>query len=81
MVDTNHASLQSIPPGELQKICARGDEFDEPAAKRRKPKASTLRDKDWEPYKDRITELYSQPRTDLRSVQTIIKNEYGFKAE
>ena len=65
----------------LEQAFALPGDVNEPAAKRRKPKAKTLRDKDWEPYKARIIELYSQLSMDLQSVQMIIKDEYGFKPE
>jgi hypothetical protein len=49
--------------------------------KARKPKARTLRDNDWEPYKSRIIELYNHKKLPLHSVQKIIQEERGFYAE
>ncbi|KAF2627195.1 hypothetical protein BU25DRAFT_368965 [Macroventuria anomochaeta] len=55
--------------------------LDQPLAKRRKPKATTLRDIDWEPHKSRILELYSHQKLGLQTVQQIIWAEKGFHAE
>jgi hypothetical protein len=47
-------------------------------AKLRKPKARTLRDSDWDPYKDRISQLYSLHP--LKDVIGIIEAETEFRA-
>lgn len=48
--------------------------------KRRKCKAPTLRDSDWEPHKERIAELYLSGVL-LAELQRIMDINYGFKAE
>ncbi|KAH8731102.1 hypothetical protein GQ44DRAFT_604903 [Phaeosphaeriaceae sp. PMI808] len=52
-----------------------------PPARPRKPKAPTLRAEVWEPYKERILELYVTKEVPLPKIIHIIENEYGFKAE
>ena len=52
-----------------------------PPPKRRKKKAPTLRDKDWEPYKDRILELRDTQELSLQEIKETIEKEYGFTAE
>jgi hypothetical protein len=51
-----------------------------PPAKPRKKKAPTLRESDWEPYKDRITKLYAS-KTSLKVVKEILEAETAFSAE
>lgn len=51
-----------------------------PPAKTRKNKAPTLRDSDWEPYRDRITKLYTN-KTPLKQVKEMMETEFGFIAE
>jgi hypothetical protein len=51
-----------------------------PPAKSRKKKAPTLRESDWKPHQDRITELYSSGLP-LKEVKDIIEAETGFSAE
>jgi hypothetical protein len=52
----------------------------QPPTKSRMKKAPTLRDSDWDPYKSRITELYTS-KIALKDVIAIIKAETGFVAE
>ena len=47
----------------------------------RKRKATTLRAQDWEPYKQRIIELYKNESKTLPEVKTMIREEFGFDAE
>lgn len=51
-----------------------------PPPNKRKPKAPTLRAKDWEPFKARITELYTSHSQPLEEVRETIRNEFGFEA-
>lgn len=68
-----------FPGVQEQDLCCNA--ADQPVAKRRKPKAPTLRNSDWEPHKSRILELYIEQNLDLQSVQKILKEEKGFYAE
>ncbi|KAM5511980.1 hypothetical protein FOXYSP1_06780 [Fusarium oxysporum f. sp. phaseoli] len=52
-----------------------------PPRKNRKKKAPTLRDEDWEPFKDRILELYETHKLPLEKVKTMIEEEFGFTAQ
>lgn len=52
-----------------------------PPRKSRKKKAPTLRDEDWEPFKDRILELYETHKLPLEKVKTMIEEEFGFTAQ
>ncbi|EXL56119.1 hypothetical protein FOCG_03815 [Fusarium oxysporum f. sp. radicis-lycopersici 26381] len=52
-----------------------------PPRKSRKKKAPTLRDEDWEPFKDRILELYETQKLPLEKVKTMIEEEFGFTAQ
>uniref|UniRef100_A0A0D2XLU3 Clr5 domain-containing protein n=1 Tax=Fusarium oxysporum (strain Fo5176) TaxID=660025 RepID=A0A0D2XLU3_FUSOF len=52
-----------------------------PPRKSRKKKAPTLRDEDWEPFKDRILELYETHKLPLEKVKTMIEDEFGFTAQ
>lgn len=71
----------SAVPVDCQRGYTQGVRNDVPAAKTRKPKAPTLRDSDWEPYKPRILELYGQRNMDAQSVQRALLEESGFFAE
>lgn len=51
-----------------------------PPPKPRKRKAPTLRESDWEPYRERITELYAT-KMPLKVVKHTIESETGFCAE
>ncbi|KAF9770240.1 hypothetical protein IL306_012241 [Fusarium sp. DS 682] len=53
----------------------------DPPPKTRKKKARTLRDEDWEPYKDRILELYDTHKLPLEKVKVMIEEEFGFVAQ
>jgi hypothetical protein len=50
----------------------------EPPAPRRKPKARTLRERDWEPVKSRVLELVKTET--LCDVRAILMRETGFDA-
>lgn len=52
-----------------------------PPRKSRKKKAPTLRDEDFEPFKDRILELYETKKLSLENVKTMIEEEFGFTAQ
>ncbi|KAF5699931.1 kinesin light chain 2 [Fusarium mundagurra] len=52
-----------------------------PPRKSRKKKAPTLRDEDFEPFKDRILELYETQKLPLEKVKSIIEEEFGFTAQ
>ncbi|KAF5605945.1 kinesin light chain 2 [Fusarium subglutinans] len=52
-----------------------------PPRKSRKKKAPTLRDEDFEPFKDRILELYETHKLPLEKVKTVIEEEFGFTAQ
>jgi hypothetical protein len=52
----------------------------QPPAKPRKPKARTLRDSDWEPYRKRFTELYTAGMS-LKDLKQHIEAEFKFFAE
>ncbi|KAF5972154.1 hypothetical protein FBULB1_8876 [Fusarium bulbicola] len=52
-----------------------------PPRKTRKKKAPTLRDEDFEPFKDRILELYETHKLPLEKVKTTIEEEFGFTAQ
>ncbi|KAF5637361.1 kinesin light chain 2 [Fusarium tjaetaba] len=52
-----------------------------PPRRSRKKKAPTLRDGDWEPFKDRILELYETYKLPLEKVKTMIEEEFGFTAQ
>ncbi|KAF2829125.1 hypothetical protein CC86DRAFT_368201 [Ophiobolus disseminans] len=52
----------------------------QPPAKTRKRKAPTLRESDWEPYKDQINELYTSGMP-LKQVKEFIEAEHSFHAE
>ena len=56
------------------------DEVMESPAKARKPKAPTLKDVDWAPYKDLIIDLHIMREQPLEWVRTYMESEYGFKA-
>ncbi|KAI4669197.1 uncharacterized protein J4E79_001240 [Alternaria viburni] len=47
----------------------------------RKKKARTLRETDWEPYKDRIIQLHHVEKRPLPEVRILIEQELGFIAE
>ena len=47
----------------------------------RKKKARTLRETDWEPYKDRIIQLHHVEKRPLPEVRILIEQEFGFIAE
>jgi hypothetical protein len=53
----------------------------DPPRKSRKRKAPTLRDEDFEPFKDRILELYETQKLPLEEVKSIIEEEFGFTAQ
>ncbi|KAF3044147.1 hypothetical protein E8E12_010387 [Didymella heteroderae] len=48
---------------------------------KRKPKATTLRDQDWEPLRARIVELHIIGDLPLKTVKEVLQKEYGFHAE
>ncbi|KAH6613149.1 hypothetical protein C7974DRAFT_368938 [Boeremia exigua] len=50
-------------------------------ARPRKRKAATLREEDWEPYKERILDLHVVQKIPLPKVRQMMEEEYGFKAE
>jgi len=50
-------------------------------ARPRKKKASTLRESDWEPYKDRIIQLHVVEKRSLPELRILIEQEFGFIAE
>ncbi|KAF5669928.1 kinesin light chain 2 [Fusarium denticulatum] len=52
-----------------------------PPRKSRKKKAPTLRDEDFEPFKNRILELYETQKLSLQKVKTVIEEEFGFTAQ
>ncbi|PNP80473.1 hypothetical protein FNYG_06072 [Fusarium nygamai] len=52
-----------------------------PPQKRRKKKAPTLRDEGFEPFKDRILELYETQKLPLEMVKIMIEEEFGFTAQ
>jgi hypothetical protein len=52
-----------------------------PDMQTQKKRAQTLLEKDWEPYKPRITELLSTQKRQLAEVKLLIKNEFNFTAE
>ncbi|KAI1009121.1 hypothetical protein LB504_003111 [Fusarium proliferatum] len=52
-----------------------------PPRKSRKKKAPTLRDEDFEPFKDRILELYETKKLSLEKVKSMIEEEFGFTAQ
>ncbi|KAF5633432.1 kinesin light chain 2 [Fusarium sp. NRRL 52700] len=52
-----------------------------PLRKSRKKKAPTLRDEDFEPFKDRILELYETHKLPLEKVKSMIEEEFGFTAQ
>ncbi|QGI64122.1 hypothetical protein CEK26_008074 [Fusarium fujikuroi] len=52
-----------------------------PPRKSRKKKAPTLRDEDFEPFKDRILELYETQKLSLEKVKSMIEEEFGFTAQ
>lgn len=52
-----------------------------PPLKHRKRKARTLRDEDFEPYKNRIIELHVAQKVPLRKVSAMIEEEFGFAAK
>ncbi|CVK90685.1 uncharacterized protein FPRN_07256 [Fusarium proliferatum] len=52
-----------------------------PPRKSRKKKAPTLRDEDFEPFKDRILELYETQKLSLQKVKSMIEEEFGFTAQ
>ena len=47
----------------------------------RKKKARTLRETDWEPYKDRVIQLHLTEKRHLPEVRILIEQEFGFNAE
>ncbi|KAF4947303.1 hypothetical protein FGADI_10512 [Fusarium gaditjirri] len=53
----------------------------DPPRKSRKKKAPTLREEDWEPFKDRILDLYETQKLPLERVKTMIEEEFGFTAQ
>lgn len=52
-----------------------------PDTRARKKKARTLRESDWEPYKDRIIQLHLTEKRPLTEVKTTVEQEFGFTAE
>ena len=50
-------------------------------ARPRKKKARTLRESDWEPYKDRVMQLHLTEKRPLSEVRLLIEQEFGFNAE
>ncbi|KAF5571876.1 kinesin light chain 2 [Fusarium pseudoanthophilum] len=52
-----------------------------PPQKSRKRKAPTLRDEDWEPFRDRILELYETQKLPLEKVKSMMEEEFGFTAQ
>lgn len=52
----------------------------DPDTARRKKKAPTLRESDWEPYKDSIIQLHLNENRTLSEVKTLIEQKYGFAA-
>lgn len=43
-------------------------------------KVRTLRDRDWEPMKDRIVHLYKEEGKSLKDVKSIVEQEFQFEA-
>ncbi|KAF5550672.1 kinesin light chain 2 [Fusarium napiforme] len=52
-----------------------------PTRKSRKKKAPTLHDEDFEPFKDRILELYETQKLPLEKVKSMMEQEFGFSAQ
>lgn len=52
-----------------------------PTNKTRKPKAKTLRDSDWQPFRDLIIDLHIRQNQTLLMVKVHMEQEYGFCAE
>ncbi|OAL53528.1 TPR-like protein [Pyrenochaeta sp. DS3sAY3a] len=52
-----------------------------PPSRPRKPKAPTLRDDDWEPYRERIRHLHVTQGLSVSEVRDKIKEEFGFHPE
>jgi hypothetical protein len=52
-----------------------------PPPRPRKRKAATLREDDWEPFKNRILELHIEEGMPLPKVKRKIEEQYGFIAE
>jgi hypothetical protein len=50
-------------------------------ARPRKKKAQTLRESDWEPYRNKIIELHITRKLPLPKVKALIEEEFGFTAE
>ena len=53
----------------------------DPDARPRKKKARTLREGDWEPYRERIVELHITQKLPLPKVKVLIEEEFGFTAK
>lgn len=53
----------------------------DPPKNKRKPKAPTLRENDWEPHKARIRTLHIEQKLPLREIQKKMENDFGFSAE
>ena len=47
----------------------------------RKKKARTLRESDWEPYKELIIQLHITEKRPLPEVKRLVEEGYGFHAE
>jgi hypothetical protein len=52
-----------------------------PPSRPRKTKAPTLRDDDWEPYKERIRHLHVTQGLSVSEVRDKIEEEFGFQPE
>jgi hypothetical protein len=72
MSATNDTSVFALLP-QLQDIV--------PDTRPRRKKARTLRESDWEPYRDRIIQLHLTERRPLPEVKNMIEQETGFAAE
>jgi hypothetical protein len=69
---TDDAAESMIPPPHLDTV---------PATPQRKKKARTLRESDWEPYKEKVIQLHLHEKRPLPEVKTLMEQEFGFTAE
>jgi hypothetical protein len=68
---TDDAAESTLPPPHLDTM---------PATPQRKKKARTLRESDWEPYKERVIQLHLHEKRPLPEVKTLMEQEFGFTA-
>lgn len=69
--------------GDPQSIARSASEFPLPpdAVPVRRRKAPTLRDSDWEPMKDRITQLYIRDKLTLSRMAEVINSEFNLQPQ